>query len=219
MSSIPESELATYRRAGFLRQLELGHRTALVVVDVTLGFTGREGLTLDQAIEEFPTACGPSSWEAMPQIARLIQQFRARGMPIVYTRSDIESQRFTGRATKSKREGKVAPGFGDFPADIAPRDGEWVFEKTKASAFFRTPLSIYLTRERIDSVVICGVSTSGCVRATAVDSCSSGFDTFVIEDACFDRSWFAHCSNLFDMSAKYAEVLSVRELEELWGDA
>jgi nicotinamidase-related amidase len=76
-----------------------------------------------------------------------------------------------------------------------------------------TPLPIYLVKESIDSVVLCGVSTSGCVRASTVDACSHGFNTFVVDDCCFDRSAFAHAANLFDMNAKYATVLSLDELE------
>ncbi|MEU6656240.1 isochorismatase family protein [Streptomyces sp. NPDC046900] len=213
MKVIPESEIATYQRAGFLNRISLGARPALIVVDVTYGFTGSKGLTLEEAIKEFPTACGPASWAAMPNIAKLIELFRNRNAPIVFTCVDTHNQGFSGRATKSKRAGKVAPGYGEFPPAISPQDGDWVLGKTKASAFFQTPLLAYLVKEKVDSVVVCGVSTSGCVRATVVDSCSNGFDTFVVDDACFDRSWFAHCSNLFDMSAKYAHVLSLHEVD------
>jgi nicotinamidase-related amidase len=92
-----------------------------------------------------------------------------------------------------------------------------VLAKTKTSGFFQTPLAAHLVREHVDTAVVCGVSTSGCVRATAVDAFSHGFATFVIDDCCFDRSWFAHCANLFDLQAKYASVVSLQELEALMG--
>lgn len=213
MENVPEQERAALRDG----RLELGQKSALIVVDVTFGFTGSEGLSLEEAKQEYSTACGPASWEAMPRVARLIELTRSKGTPIIYTRSSANDQQFVGRATKKVRNGeKLADGFGDFPNVIAPEVGDWVLEKSKASAFFQTPLSVYLVREMVDSVIICGVSTSGCVRATAVDSCSNGFSTFVIDDACFDRSWFAHCNNLFDMATKYADVLSVDELEKKW---
>lgn len=217
LKSIPESELATYQQAGFTTTPELGQRPALLVIDVTFGFTGSPGLTLEQAIAEFSPACGPASWQAMPRIARLIEMFRDMNRPVIYTRSQLETIPFTGKATKSKRSGPPKAGFNEFPDMIAPRDGEWILEKTKASAFFGTPLTSYLQKERIDSLVVCGVSTSGCVRASVVDGFSHGFQTVVVEDACFDRSWFAHCANLFDMNAKYASVLSVDETSELLG--
>jgi hypothetical protein len=110
------------------------------------------------------------------------------------------------------RTSVTPPRFNDFPESIAPQAGEWVLEKTKASAFFQTPLASYMVKNQIDSVVVCGVSTSGCVRASVVDSFSNGFTTFVVDDCCFDRSNFAHCANLFDMNAKYATVVSSDEL-------
>lgn len=215
MKLIPETERRTYTRAGFHTDMRIGPNPALIVVDVTYGFCGAEGSSLDEAIKEFPTACGPASWEALPRIARLIGLFRMKKLPIVFTLSDLGSTPFTGKATKSKRSGPVAPGFNDFPAAILPRAEEWVLAKTKASGFFQTPLTSYLTKQKVDTVVVCGVSTSGCVRATSVDAHSHGYTTFVVDDCCFDRSYFAHCANLFDLDAKYASVVSVDELSAL----
>ena len=215
MKQIPAADLATYRSGGFLRELKLGERPALIVVDVTLGFCGSPGLTLEQAIAEFPTACGPVSWETMPRIAQLIALFRDRKLPVVFTNGDLLGNTYAGKATKGERRAKPYPGFNDFPAEVAPRDDEWVLAKTKASGFFQSPLAAHLVRERIDTAVVCGVSTSGCVRATAVDAFSHGFTTFVVDDCCFDRSWFAHCANLFDLHAKYASVVSLDELSGL----
>jgi nicotinamidase-related amidase len=217
MKPIPAEDLDTYRRGGFMQPQPLGSRPALIVVDVTLGFTGSRGLTLEQAIAEFPAACGPVAWEAVARMARLIEMCRLRALPIVFTRIDLAANLFAGNATKASRTGKRDPRFNDFPAEIAPREGEWVLEKTKASAFFQTPLGAYLVKERIDTVIVCGISTSGCVRATAVDAFSNGFTTFVVDDCCADRSWFAHCANLFDLNAKYASVVSLGELEAMLG--
>ncbi|MGE3248291.1 MAG: cysteine hydrolase family protein, partial [Beijerinckiaceae bacterium] len=210
-----EDERKVYEQAGFSLPASIGENTALLVIDVTYGFTGREGLTIEESIKEFATACGPASWEAMPRIKQLIAMFRELGRPVIYTRSAPDDTPFTGRATKGKRLAEAPPGHNDIPDVIAPRPGEWVLEKTKASAFFQTPLASYLVRQKIDSVIVCGVSTSGCVRASVVDCLSNGFTTFVVDDCCFDRSHFAHCANLFDMNAKYATVLSLHELEAL----
>ena len=219
MKLIPEADLATYRAGGFLRDVKLGERAALIVVDVTMGFCGSPGLSLEQAIAEFPTACGPVSWETMPRVARLVKLFRDRKLPIVFTNNDLAANAYAGKATKGERSAKPNHRFNDFPPEIAPRDGEWVLAKTKASGFFQTPLAAHLVRERVDTAVVCGVSTSGCVRATAVDAYSHGFTTFVVDECCFDRSWFAHCANLFDLEAKYASVVSLHELEALLGPA
>lgn len=217
---IPPAELEAYRRSGFLGDLAMGERAALIVVDVTFGFTGSRGLTLAEAVAEFSAACGPSSWIAMPEIARLIELFRGRGLPVVYSRSRLADIGWTGKATKAKRTARTLPArFNEFPEEIAPREGEWVLEKTKASAFFGTPLATYLVKERVDTLVFAGVSTSGCVRASVVDGFSHGFATFVVEDCCFDRSEFAHAANLFDMSGKYASVLSLAEFEKVLSPA
>lgn len=211
---IPPEELKTYQSAGFVPDVELGDKPCLIVVDVTYGFTGSEGLTLAEAVAEFHTACGPAAWEAMPKVRALIDLFRGLGLPIVFTRSDLSATTFAGKATHSKRKTKPPARFNEFPTGITPREDEWVLEKTKASCFFQTPLTAYLVKQGIDTIVMCGVSTSGCVRASAVDAFSHGFPTIVVDDCCFDRSYFAHCANLFDLQAKYAAVLSLAELEE-----
>ena len=136
MKTIPESELATYKSAGFMTDMKVGRRVGMIVVDVTYGFTGRKGQTLAESIEEFRSACGPVSWEAVPKIAKLIEMFRERGLPIVYTRSDTANVPFTGKATKSKGTKAQAALHNDFPDEVMPREGEWVLGKTRASAFF-----------------------------------------------------------------------------------
>jgi maleamate amidohydrolase len=218
MNFVPDAALLTYQKAGFLSELKFGERSALIVVDVTYGFTGSEGLSLEQATEEFPAAAGPTSWVAMPHIRKLIDLFRTHRLPIVFTHSDNEVTRFAGTATTAKRKERPRK-FNEFPALIAPQDGDFVIGKPKASAFFQTSITPFLIKQRVDTLVICGTATSGCVRATVVDAHSHGFATFVIDDCCFDRWDFAHAANLFDMHAKYASVLSLEELERIVGPA
>ena len=215
MKLIPQEELATYKSAGFLTKMKLGVRPALIVIDVTFAFTGYEGQTLDESIASFGSACGPVSWEAMPKIARLMDLFRRRNLPIVLTRANEENVRFAGKATKSKRSKAPPQGYNDFPDAITPQENEWVLEKTRAAAFFQTPLLSGLVQKGVDTLVFCGVSTSGCVRASVVDGFSNGFATFVVDECCFDRSPFAHAANLFDMDAKYACVVSLDEMANL----
>ncbi len=215
MKLIPEADVQTYLRGGLLAEIKFGKQPGLIVVDCTYGFAGSEGLTLEEAIAEFSTACGPVSWETMPRIARLIGLFRELKLPIVFTRNEPYDVLYAGRTTKRKPRVKNESKFNEIPAVIAPKAEEWVLAKTKASAFFQTPLTAYLIKQGVDTLVVCGVSTSGCVRATAVDAHSHGFTTFVIDDCCFDRSNFAHCANLFDLQAKYAAVVSLDELAAL----
>jgi maleamate amidohydrolase len=220
LAMIPEADLRTYRDSGFLAEMPGSRsgrtpRLGLLVIDCTWSFCGSEGLTLEQAIAEFPTACGPAAWDALPRVAQLLAMFRRAGLPIVFTHSDVNDTPHTGKATKSTRPPPSAPHAEDFPPLITPLPSEWVLAKTKASAFFGTPLTSYLVRAGIDKLVVCGVSTSGCVRASVVDGFSHGFAPIVVDDCCFDRSEFAHAANLFDMQAKYATVLSLAEIVQL----
>lgn len=212
IKAVPEADRRTYKKSGFGETLSLGSNPALIVIDVTLAFTGSKPQSLEEAIQECPTACGEVAWEALPRIRRLVDIFRERQHSVVFTRSDIGGQRFAGSATKGVRSGSPDPKFSDFPSLLIPREDEWILEKTKASVFFDTPLNSYLRKQRVDTLVMCGVSTSGCVRASVVDGFSHGYRTFVVDDCCFDRSHYAHCANLFDMNAKYATVLSLEEL-------
>ena len=210
MKLIPEEELRFYKKAGFSGELKPGRRAALIVVDVTMGFCGSKDASLDEAVRQYSTACGPASWLAMPKITELIALFRTLKLPIIYSLSDLDAVPFTGKATKGIRS-STPPGFNDFPAEIVPREGEYVLPKTKASVFFQTPLNAYLVKQGVDTLIYCGVSTSGCVRASVVDGFSNGYQTFVVDEACFDRSQFAHAANLFDMDAKYAAIISLEE--------
>lgn len=212
---LPAEEAETYRLAGFAGEddLALGAGTGLLVVDCTLAFTGRSPmLELRESIAEFPTACGPVSWPALESIARLLAAFRARELPVVFSRSAVELWPTLRGATKGSRR-RTNRTMADldrgnqFPDVVAPHGDEIVLEKTKASVFFATPLATYLSAKSVDTLVICGTTTSGCVRATVVDSFSYGFRTIVVDAACFDRSPTAHRANLWDMHAKYADVV------------
>ena len=91
---------------------------------------------------------------------------------------------------------------------IRPRKDEYVVHKARASAFFGTHLITYLTRKNVDSLIITGCTTSGCVRSTVIDGFSSGFPVFVVEEGVFDRSQFSHLVNLYEMNSKYATVVT-----------
>ncbi len=219
MKAIPESEFKIYEeKTGHRRPLPFGKNPALAVIDVSIGFVGSKPQPLEEALKEYPSSCGNAFWDDLPQYQRLLEIFRERNLPIFYTRDDVYNQQFGGKATKSVRQiNRDDPKFNEIPQPVAPREGEWVLNKTKASMFFNTSLNAYLTKLKIDTLVICGGSTSGCLRASTVDAFSHGYMPFVIEDASFDRSYFAHCANLFDMDAKYASVISLSELEAKMG--
>lgn len=96
-------------------------------------------------------------------------------------------------------------------AQLTPRQGELVIRKAMASAFFGTPLATYLRRRNVNSIILGGTSTSGCVRATAVDGHSLGFSVFPVEECCFDRSRTSHLVNLFEINTRYGTVIRLAE--------
>jgi nicotinamidase-related amidase len=203
---LPEEERAIYERAGYGGDRGIDGTPALLVVDATRSFTGSRPLPPQQAMEEFSTSCGVHAWTALSSIAELLSAFRARELPVVYTRRDEAAQSATTAATKRVNREPSAEGNG-FVELIAPAAGEWICEKARASAFYGTPLDAFLRIRGVRSLVVCGGATSGCVRASCVDAFSAGLNVVVAEDACFDRARHPHLANLFDVHAKYGTVM------------
>ncbi len=200
---IGQDELEVYRRAGYFGPGGFGRRPALLVVDVEYNFTGDRPEPILDSIAKFRNSCGEYAWATIPQIRRLLEAARACGLPVVYTHGLPMERPATPDEAKMGRE---------IVAELAPQPGEAVIAKGAASAFFGTDLVSHLVRAGVDTVLVSGCTTSGCVRATAVDSCSFGFRTIVVEECVFDRAITPHCLNLFDMAAKYADV---RHLDEV----
>ncbi|MQA09361.1 MAG: isochorismatase family protein [Pseudonocardiaceae bacterium] len=200
---VPDDERERLIAAGFGTPAALGPRPCLLVVDVTLSFLG------GQPGPEYPTACGPEGWRRLPAIRGVLDAARSRGIPRVLTRGSPENARFVGGAITLSQEPERATRIHEapFPEQLRPREDEYVLSKAKASAFFGTPLLTYLHRHTVDTLIITGTTTSGCVRATVVDAASHGYRVLVVEDACFDRSAFAHAANLFDIQMKYGSVV------------
>jgi maleamate amidohydrolase len=154
---------------------------------------------------------GQAAVEAM---VRLAQAARQSGIPVVHTavryadRSCAEAPLF---AAKVPALSIFATPLGDPPKELAAEPGEYTVVKHYASAFAGTALAAWLASNRIDTLVIGGFSTSGCVRATAVDALQNGFRPMVVREACADRDSGPHEANLFDLDAKYADVVSLDE--------
>ena len=189
----------------------VGRKPALLVVDVVTAFLGDEGLTLEDSIAQSPLSCGPAGWTAVPKVQTLIRMAREQGFPVIYTTGDPN---VLGGATKSLVDGRESARaeVAEIPAVIAPLDGEPVVSKGRPSAFFGTPLTAQLIQQDVDSLIVCGCTTSGCVRATVVDGHSYGWPVIVAEDASFDRAQLSHDVSLFEMNAKYAQVASVDDI-------
>jgi nicotinamidase-related amidase len=206
---VPPEDLEVYEAAGYGGRMELGTRPALLVIDVTYGFVGKPGLPILEAIREHPNACGPAGWAAVPPIRDVLDAGRSVGAPVFYTagttRHVVDN---LGRWRDKHRRTLERPADTQvIVEEIAPQPGDVLVEKTKPSAFFGTPLTATLIDLGVDTVVVAGCTTSGCVRASVIEAFSYGFRVAVVEDGTFDRGGLSHAVNLFDMDAKYANVM------------
>lgn len=209
---MPEKDRQIYEAAGFGEALEFGRSPAVMIIDVVGSFAAPAGSDIFESIKEYRTSCGENGVQAIEHMARLLDVARGNDVPVVYTKGNVVDKYYSGDSVKGTKPEDVDHIYGApiVPA-IAPRETEYVVEKAKASAFFGTPLSSYLQREGIDTLLVCGTSTSGCVRASVVDAFSHGYKVFVIEECVFDRSDMSHAVNLFEMNAKYASVISFEQ--------
>jgi maleamate amidohydrolase len=211
-SFFPEEERKIYEKAGYKGKAPFGRNPALLVIDMQLAFTGTKPMEIMEAIDEFPTSCGKAAWEAIPKIQQLIHACRDASVPVVYSAGDPDFKAAMGNATKRKvGDTDFAELGGRFPDALKPREGEFVVHKARASAFFGTHLITYLQSKGIDSLLVTGTTTCGCVRGTVLDGYSYGFPVFVVEECVFDRSRTSHLVNLYEMNSKYATVIPLAE--------
>ncbi|MFC4274460.1 isochorismatase family protein [Achromobacter aloeverae] len=213
---IPDRELDIYQRAGWGAPTGIGKRPALLVIDVQYRSMGYEPVPIEQAIQTMPTSCGEYGWRAVPQIARLLRAFREMGAPVLYPHVAPKRPHDRGQF-EAKVPGVMdvsAPDY-DFVKEAAPRQGDILIPKYQASAFHGTALASYLVGLGVDTVVVTGCTTSGCVRATVVDACALNYKVVVPQDAVYDRSQVSHAVNLFDMASKYADVMPTGDLVKL----
>jgi nicotinamidase-related amidase len=214
---VPESERRIYEVGGWGRRMGFGAKPAVVVVDVNYDFVGDKPEPIMESIKRWRYSCGEAGWDGVRAIARLLAAARPKGVPVIYTtvehRADaLDYGRDRDKNFRTGEATSLAGGKGpQIPDEIAPNAEDVVISKKKASAFFGTPLASYLIDLGIDTLLVTGVSTSGCVRATVVDGHAYNFRVCLVEEACFDRSVVAHKVNLFDMHMKYADVVSLAE--------
>ena len=167
-------------------------------------------------VKRWHNACGEEGWVAVGHIKRLLAAARGKGLPVVYTtgerRPDGLDSGGWSRKNRRAREDYVLEEIGnEIVPDVAPMPEDIVIRKQKPSAFFGTPLLSYLIDFKVDTLLVTGVSTSGCVRATVIDGFSLNYMVAVVEEGCYDRSEASHAINLCDMDAKYADVVGVDE--------
>ena len=192
-----------YERARLGGSVTLGKRPALLVVDFSCGFTDPE------------CALGADMTDEVEATKRILDVARAKGLAVVFTSIGFEPSLKDGGLWLQK-----APALADLQLGgrwveldprLEPREDETVVLKKGASAFFGTNLAAILISQGVDTVILCGATTSGCVRATAVDLLQHGFPTLVPRECVGDRAEAPHEANLFDIQAKYADVVSLED--------
>jgi nicotinamidase-related amidase len=201
---------ASYRRDTFV-----GHRPVVLAIDLYKKAYQGGDRPVAEVNAKYDGSCGENAWRALPPTQDLFTAARRAGVPIVYTtrHADTGGVHSTNRKKLEEAEDLYA-----IQPELAPEPGELVIYKERASAFFGTPLITHLRRLGAESLIVCGESTSGCVRASTVDAYSHGFHSTVVEECTYDRSMLSHKVNLFDLHHKYADVMHVDEvLEHLSG--
>ncbi|MDP9429015.1 MAG: isochorismatase family protein [Actinomycetota bacterium] len=191
----------------------LGSRPALLMIDCYAKVYGDRPQPLHEAIDAWPATCGLNAWASLPYQEKLLTAARQAGIPVLHTTGEARQGSRLGAATRRARvEGEDEVAGYEFIPSLAPAEGELMVRKSRASAFFGTPVSTWLRQLDVDTLLVAGESTSGCVRASVVDAYSLGLKVAVVEEAVFDRSTLSHKVNLFDMHLKYASVLHLDDV-------
>jgi nicotinamidase-related amidase len=208
--------------AGYGQRAGWGKRPALLIIDVNYDFCGDKREPIMESIQRWRNSCGEDAWDALPVLSRVIAAAREREIPVIYTTGVRRADNWdNGSWSWKNNRNNEAPAFkhtnqdgNEIMPQIAPGPRDIVVPKQKPSGFHGTNMLSYLTLLGCDSVIVCGTTTSGCVRATVLDSFSYNYRTTVVEDGCFDRSQASHAINLCDMNAKYADIVKADEVIE-----
>lgn len=204
---VDSDTLAIY--APYRRDLRIGRNPAVLAIDLYNKAYQGGSRPVCEVDRLFPGSCGEHAWTALDPTRQLFAAARAAAIPVIYTTRHADTG---GVASTYRRKGCESEELYHIKAELAPLPGERVIYKERASGFFGTPLVAHLRMRGIDSLIICGESTSGCVRASTVDAYSYGFHCVVVEECTYDRSLLSHKVNLFDLHHKYADVMHLDEV-------
>jgi maleamate amidohydrolase len=200
----------------YQRETFVGPRPALVLIDLyNLAYRGGPVPPVS-LVDQYPSSCGIYAHNAIEPTKKLIAAARSAGIPIFYCTSDnrpMASPQGVG-ATRRKKPSAAQRFVDDYEiwVDFAPQEGDVIIRKQRASIFQGTPLISHLNLLGVQSLIVCGESTSGCVRASCVDGYSAGLHVSLVEECTYDRHELVHKMNLFDLHHKYADVMHVEEV-------
>ncbi|MCK5417170.1 MAG: isochorismatase family protein [Desulfobacterales bacterium] len=201
------------RQGGYGKRRGFGKQPVLMIIDPQYNYTGDDKAILDQ-IEEWPSGVGESAWLAVDRIRHVLAKARSKQIPIIFTRHIPRNLEFDSLTAKTERDrSQYLPGAKGTTiiTELSPEPGEWVIDKSFASAFYGTPLLSYLIHMKTDTLLVTGGTTSGCVRAFCVDAVSNNFNVAVLEDCVYDRISVSHKIGLLDLWMKYCDVIESGE--------
>lgn len=213
-SFLTERDRRVLAASGYGAPAGFGKRPIVLVIDVNHAFCGDKRESIEESVKRWRNSCGEAAWDAIPQIARLIGAARDKQLPVIYTTGERANPdpflrgRWVDKNPRGLTDHSLTNG-NEIIAEIAPLPGDIVISKSKPSGFFGTMLASYLTDLGADSLIACGTTTSGCVRATVVDGFSLNYRMSVVADGTFDRFESSHAMCLFDLNAKYADVVGI----------
>ena len=213
---ITREEERRYDAAGFGGTGGFGSHPALLIIDVQYRTVGTVRKPYWEAIEEYPTSCGDVGWDAVDNIVPLLKVFRAKGFPVLYPHVAPKNAATDGGRLAQKIPsimGIDARGY-EFVEEVAPVPRDVLLPKKHPSAFFGTPLTSHLIDLGVDTLVVTGCTTSGCVRSSVTDAFALNFKVIVPQDCVYDRAPTSHAVNLWDMNGKYADVMPSAEVIE-----
>ena len=215
---LTDEDRAIYAQSGWGGRMGMGQRPAVIVVDVNYAFAGDRPEAVAESIRRWPLSCGEAGWQAAEAIKQLLDHARGRRVPVFYTTGLGGSASGLGPGRWKDKHKRTGPPSADelrlgstILPPITPTPYDLVIHKAKPSAFFGTALVGYLVELGVDSVIICGTTTSGCIRATVLDAFSHNYKVMVVEEGTFDRGAVSHAINLFDMDQKYADVVLLED--------
>ncbi|MGI0071299.1 MAG: cysteine hydrolase family protein [Thermoplasmata archaeon] len=203
--------------AGYGKERPLGKAPVLLVIDAQYNYVG-EDLPILESIGQYPTSVGRLAYQALPQMLGLVHAFREKKRPVFFTtvapKESLLPFSISVRIHADRRQETLVAGHKgtEIIEALRPEPGELVVDKAFASAFMGTPLATILTLQHADTVIVCGGTTSGCVRGTAVDAAGLGYNVVVAEDAVFDRIQLSHAASLLDLWMKYANVFPAQRV-------
>ncbi len=193
------------------RETYVGKRPALLAIDLyNLSYLGGNR-PVHEIVDQYPSSCGENAWKAVEPTKKLFEIARSNQIPVIYSTRDTNNRGVESTFRKFKA---IPEDAYEIKEEFKPEPSDLIIYKQRASCFFGTTLITHLTRMGVDSLIVCGESTSGCVRATVVDAYSYGLHVSMVEECCFDRHMLSHQINLFDLHHKYADVMKLEEIEE-----